>query len=210
VSIPNVLTGLRLLAAPGFAWLFLSGRHRAALVVFVAAGITDVLDGVLARALKQFTRLGAVLDPLADKLLALLSLAILTWSGLLPMWLLGLALFRDACIFAAIWLLTRTGRTYEVRPTRFGKYSAFFLVATIVLALVQEAQMPAQAASAALQTLVLVTALCLFLSWAQYLALLIVLMRKPPDAVPGKVRKGWLANAIAGRRPEPLPQQLRP
>jgi cardiolipin synthase len=200
VSIPNVLTGLRLVAVPVFAWLYLSGRHGAALGVFVAAAVTDVLDGVLARALRQFTRWGAVMDPLADKALALVALALLTWSALLPPWLLGLALFKDACIFTAIWLLTKTGRTYEVRPTRFGKYTAFFLVATIVLALWQEARAPSQAASPALLALCLITGLCVVLSWAQYLALLVVLMRKPPDAAARKLSPGWLANAIAGPR----------
>lgn len=205
MSIPNILTGLRLLSVPLFAALYLGGRHRAALAVFIAAGVTDLLDGALARALRQFTRWGAVMDPLADKLLALVSLAILTYSALLPPWLLGLSLFRDACIFAAIYLLTKTGRTYEVRPTRFGKYSTFLLVATIVLALAQEAEAPARAATPLLQSVVLITALVLLLSWAQYLGLLLVLMRKPPDAPAGALRKGWLANAIAGRRPELAP-----
>lgn len=209
VSIPNILTGLRLLGVPIFAWLYLRGEHRTALLVFIAAGITDVLDGVLARALKQFTRLGAVMDPLADKALALVALVLLTYSALLPPWLLALALFRDACIFAAIWLLTRTGRSYEVRPTRFGKYATFFLVATTVLALVQEAHSPARAASPALQALCLTTGLCLFLSWAQYLALLVRLMRRPPDVTPGRLA-GPLANAIAGPRAQPGANQGKP
>ncbi|MFL5405072.1 MAG: CDP-alcohol phosphatidyltransferase family protein, partial [Myxococcales bacterium] len=63
MNVPNLLTGLRLLAVPVFVWFFLQGHHRAALAVFVGALITDWLDGVLARALKQFTQLGALLDP---------------------------------------------------------------------------------------------------------------------------------------------------
>lgn len=200
MSIPNLLTALRFVAVPVFAWLYLAGHHGAALAVFIAAGVTDVLDGALARALKQFTRLGAIMDPVADKALALSALALLTWSALLPKWLLGLALFRDVCIFLAIALLGWTGRTFEMRPTRFGKYATFFLLATIVLALTQEAHRAGQVASPALQALVLVDALCLFASWAQYLAILIGLMRKPRAAPPGKLGVGFFANAIAGRR----------
>ncbi len=73
-----------------------------------------------------------------------------------------------------------------------------------MLALVQEAQSPARAASPALQSLCLTPGLCLFLSWAQYLALLIRMMRRPPDMTPGRLA-GPLANAIAGPRAQRSP-----
>src|SRR5207237_10146691 len=75
MNVPNLLTGMRLLGVPVFVYLFLQGFHRAALAVFIGALVTDWLDGVLARALKQFTDLGALLDPIADKLMALSSLS---------------------------------------------------------------------------------------------------------------------------------------
>ena len=180
MNVPNSLTALRIAAVPVFVVLFLSGRLGAALAVFVGAMITDMLDGIAARALKQFTRIGAILDPPADKLIGLTALGLLCWSRRLPMWLLALLVFREVCIFSAIAILDRTGRSYAIRPTRFGKYSTAFLSATILLALVQGAR--DVATSAAEIALALVAAQCVIISWAQYLAMFIELMRRPPQA----------------------------
>ena len=179
MNVPNFLTGLRVLAVPVFIWLYLAGLLGAALGVFVGAMITDVLDGIAARALKQFTRLGAILDPVADKLMGISALALLCWSHRLPYWLLWLLLFREACIFTAIGLLTRTGRGYTIRPTRFGKYSTFFLTAATILALLEEARRVGT--SPALIALTLLAAQCVLISWAQYLATFVGLMRRPPQ-----------------------------
>ena len=169
MNVPNFLTGLRLVAVPVFVILFLSGRLGAALAVFIGAMITDWLDGIAARVLRQFTAIGAILDPLADKLLGLSA----------PMWLLWLLIFREVCIFSAIAILNRTGRSYPMRPTRFGKYATAFLSATIIFALAQAARdVPA---GPGLISLALVSALCIVVSWAQYLAIFIDLMRRAPQ-----------------------------
>jgi len=180
VNVPNFLTGLRLLAVPVFIWLFLEERLGAALAVFIFAMITDFLDGLAARLLKQFTALGAALDPVADKVLGVSALGLLCWTRRLPLWLLGVMLFREACIFVAIYLLSRTGRSYTVRPTRFGKYATFFVAATIIFALVQAAR--EVGTTPALIALSLVAAECIVVSWAQYLAIFVELMRRPPQA----------------------------
>jgi len=181
VNVPNFLTGLRLAAVPVFVLLLLQGMPGAALAVFVGAMITDWLDGIAARVLKQFTAIGAILDPIADKLLGVSALVLLCLTGRLPMWMLWLVLFREGCIFSAIAILTRTGRTYEIRPTRFGKYSTAFLSVTIIFALLQGAR--GVPAGPALISLSLTCALCIVVSWAQYLAIFIDLMRRPPQAV---------------------------
>lgn len=180
INVPNSLTGLRILAIPVFVVLFLQGRLGAALAVFVGAQVTDVLDGIAARVLRQFTRIGAILDPLADKAMGTAALVLLCWSHRLPAWLLFLVLFRELCIFTAIGVLDRTGRSYQIRPTRFGKYSTFFLAATIFVALVVHARGLAQ--PAALIALTLVTALSVLISWGQYLWIWIGLMREPRAA----------------------------
>lgn len=180
LNVPNFLTGLRIAAIPVFVALFLQGRMGAALAVFVGAMVTDVLDGIAARALRQFTRLGAMLDPLADKAMGLAALVLLTWSRRLPHWLLVLVVLREVAIFTAIGLLDRTGRSYSIRPSRFGKYSTFFLTATIFVALVHAAR-NASGPTPALIALALVSAECVLVSWAQYLVLWISLMRKPPE-----------------------------
>ena len=181
MNVPNTLTTARLVAVPVFVGLFLRGDRKAALAVFIGAMATDALDGVLARALKQFTKIGAFLDPLADKVLGLAALVLLCWSRALPWWLLGVTLFRDICIFTAIWLLERTGRSYTVRPTRFGKYATAALAATTVLALVQGATEVADPTRPLVIALALVAAECVVVSWAQYLWLFIRLMRLPPQ-----------------------------
>jgi cardiolipin synthase (CMP-forming) len=180
VNVPNALTGLRIAAVPVFIWAFLSGRLGLALAVFIGAMVTDVLDGIAARALKQFTRIGAALDPIADKLMGLSALGLLCWTHRLPPWLLWLLLFREACIFSAIAILTHTGRGYAIRPTRFGKYATFFVAAATIFALVQGAR--AVGTTPALIALALVAAQCIAVSWAQYLAIFIDLMRRPPQA----------------------------
>lgn len=181
LNVPNVLTFARLVAVPVFAWLFLQGRLGIALLVFIGAELTDVLDGVLARALRQFTRLGAVLDPVADKLLGLTALSLLTYTQRLPLWLFAAALFRDVCIAAAVYLLTRSGRTFPARPTRFGKYATFFMGATVLVALIHGAEPTGPAGEAAIFALSIVTTECLAVSWAQYLSWWIKLMQKPPE-----------------------------
>jgi cardiolipin synthase len=177
VNVPNALTAVRLIAVPVFAALFVAGRYGAALAVFCAAMVTDVLDGIAARYLKQFTRIGAIMDPIADKAMGLAALGLLCWSHRLPVWLLYLLLFRETCIFSAIAILTRTGRNYAIRPTRFGKYATFFLTAAIIFALVQGVR--DAGTTPALIALALVAAQCIVISWAQYLAIFIELMRRP-------------------------------
>ncbi|MFL5292000.1 MAG: CDP-alcohol phosphatidyltransferase family protein [Myxococcales bacterium] len=185
MNVPNLLTGLRLLAAPVFVWFFLQGHHRAALAVFVGALITDWLDGVLARALKQFTQLGALLDPIADKLMALSSLSVLCGTGRLPFWLLWLTLFRETCIVVAIWLLEKGGHPYVVRPTRFGKYATAGVGLAIILALVEGASETARAALGPfVVAMALVAAEFIVVSWAQYLWMFVRLMRAPRMPVP--------------------------
>jgi cardiolipin synthase len=185
VNVPNTLTVMRIASVPVFVALFLTGQMKAALGVFIFAGVTDVLDGIAARALKQFTKLGAALDPLADKLLGLSAMGLLCWSHRLPFWLLWLLVFREACILTAIWILTSTGRSYVVRPTRFGKYSTFFIAATTFFALVQGAR--DVGTTPALVALALITGELIIVSWAQYLVLFIDLMGRPPQEASAKV-----------------------
>ena len=154
----------------------------AALIVFISAELTDELDGVLARMLRQFTRLGAILDPVADKLLGLTALSLLTYKHRLPLWLIAAALFRDICITAAVYLLTRSGRTFPARPTRFGKYATFFLGATVLVALAHAAW-PRWDALPAVFALAVIATQCLAVSWGQYLYTWIKLMRSPPTTV---------------------------
>ncbi|RLA89883.1 MAG: CDP-diacylglycerol--glycerol-3-phosphate 3-phosphatidyltransferase, partial [Deltaproteobacteria bacterium] len=98
MTIPNFLTILRILLTPVLVILLLEGRLSEALFVFIIAGVTDALDGLIARLYKQKTRLGAFLDPLADKLLLVTTYVILAVQGLVPSWLTVIVLSRDVLI----------------------------------------------------------------------------------------------------------------
>ena len=96
--LPNFLSLLRLAAAPLTAWLILEGHDTAALLLFVAAGLSDGLDGFIARRWQFTSRFGAWLDPIADKLLMLFCLLALWQIEVTPWWLLALVVLRDLCI----------------------------------------------------------------------------------------------------------------
>jgi len=123
VNVPNFLTGLRLLAVPVFIWLFLEGRLGAALLVFIFAMVTDWLDGVAARLLKQFTALGAVLDPVADKLIVVGALVVLMHlqpprvDALVALVIIG----REVAISALREWMAKVGQARSVAVAFIGK-----------------------------------------------------------------------------------------
>ena len=94
-NLPNVITVFRIALVPPVALLLLRDDYRLALILVFVAGVSDGLDGWLARAFGWRSRLGAVLDPLADKLLLVVTFSCLGWKGLLPLWLVGMVVLRD-------------------------------------------------------------------------------------------------------------------
>ena len=109
-TIPNALSALRLLGVPLFLWLLL-GPHDdiAALVVLAVSGVTDWADGVLARKLGQFSRLGELLDPAADRLYILAALLGLVLRHIVPWWLAAILIGRDLILLPTLPLLRRRG-----------------------------------------------------------------------------------------------------
>jgi len=104
--LPNMLSALRLLAAPFAAWLILQDHDIAAVLIFAAAGASDGLDGFIARRWGVTSAFGAWLDPIADKLLMLFCFTALYYIGATPLWLLVLVVVRDLAIVLG-WLLIR-------------------------------------------------------------------------------------------------------
>ena len=127
LNLANALTALRILLAPVFLVHYVHGDRPRALAAFAAAAATDVLDGLVARALHQRTRLGAFLDPIADKFLAACALIALAVTGKLPTWLPVLVVARDVAQLVAAAILRSVHRTIPVAPTRIGKYATFAL-----------------------------------------------------------------------------------
>ncbi|KUO70029.1 MAG: CDP-diacylglycerol--glycerol-3-phosphate 3-phosphatidyltransferase, partial [Clostridia bacterium BRH_c25] len=101
MNIPNALTIIRLLLIPGFVYYFFSQMEygiRIAIVIFVVAGLTDILDGFIARRYNLITRLGIVLDPLADKLMLLTVLISITLKDQIPFWIIVVVAIKETLL----------------------------------------------------------------------------------------------------------------
>lgn len=107
LNLPNLITLARLLVVPLAVWLILVGRFGVSFWIFVAAGLSDALDGFIAKRFDRRTRLGALLDPIADKTLVVSLYVTLGLSGELPNWLVILVVFRDTMIVGG-FLLTQS------------------------------------------------------------------------------------------------------
>lgn len=168
MNLPNSITLLRILLVPVFAWLHLTGRPAGALAVFAFAAISDGVDGFLARALNQRTEIGAILDPVADKFLALTALVLLVSVESLPAWLLEVALFRDGVVVGAGLTAKLTRRPIAAAPTRISKYATFTLMASITLGLVTRADPRGSVLAPYVAALGIVSAECLAVAAIQY------------------------------------------
>lgn len=136
INLPNVITLSRLLAVPVIAWLILQQRWVAACVLFLVAALSDGLDGLLARWLKQTTPLGAALDTVADKALGVVTLVMLTQAGAIPLWVTLAILLRDSIIVLGALSYRGLAGHLDIHPTWLGKTHVFaeFSLLTLVLA----------------------------------------------------------------------------
>jgi cardiolipin synthase len=179
-NLANALTGLRLVLAPVFLVLYVGGDRLRALAAFAAAAATDLLDGLVARVLRQQTRLGAFLDPIADKLLAACALVALAATGRLPLWLPVLVVSRDLAQLAGAAVLRTTHHPVPVAPTRIGKYATVALAVTVVLALADEfGADPSGELGPFVIAFALLAALCVAISFAQYSLFFVRAIRAP-------------------------------
>src|SRR5215217_1604495 len=136
----NQLTLLRMLLIPAFVILVLYGELGWALIVFVTAGVTDGLDGLIARRSGQFSSLGAWLDPMADKLLLVTAFIVLTLPNLnltnrLPLWLTICIISRDVVIVLTVAIVNLAIGRRTFRPSIFGKIATATYIVTAVLTL---------------------------------------------------------------------------
>ena len=136
----NQLTLLRIMLIPAFVILVIYGYFGWALVVFAVAGLTDALDGLIARRTGQKSTLGAWLDPMADKLLALSTFVVLTVPGLgltnqLPIWLTVLIITRDVVIVLTVAIVNLAVGPRTFRPSVFGKIATATYMMTAVVAM---------------------------------------------------------------------------
>jgi cardiolipin synthase (CMP-forming) len=140
ITAANQLTLLRMLLVPPFVILLLYGHQGWALVTFMAAGVTDLFDGLIARRTGQKTTLGAWLDPMADKLLLVSMFVMLTLPGIgsanrLPLWFTVLVLSRDITIVLTVAVVNLAVGPRTFRPSIFGKVATATYIVTGVITL---------------------------------------------------------------------------
>lgn len=135
MGLANWLTLLRILLVPVFVMLLVYRRPGAALVVFATAALTDLLDGYVARRNRHESRLGAFLDPLADKMLLIASFATLTYLKVLPAWIMIVVVSRDAILMLGALVVHMVGGRIYPRPSLAGKLATFFQILTVLAGL---------------------------------------------------------------------------
>ncbi len=135
MNIPNFLSLLRIILVPVIVIFLIQNEYAKALIAFFVAGLTDALDGALARLLKKQTELGAFLDPLADKILLSTSFISLSIFGLIPGWLTVIVISRDLIILIGIITLTMLSVTYEIKPVFVSKITTALQIGTVFISL---------------------------------------------------------------------------
>jgi cardiolipin synthase len=138
----NQITILRLAFIPFFAILVVAQKYGGALAVLTAAALSDIVDGTVARLLKQETPLGVALDPIADKLLMTTAYLTLAFREVLPWWLTILVISRDAGIIITALLISLVAGYRPFRPSILGKASTAVQVLTVFVAVAFQAHVP--------------------------------------------------------------------
>jgi cardiolipin synthase (CMP-forming) len=167
MNIANIITVARLLSVPVVLYCLLHGDMQLAFYVFLFAGLSDAVDGVIARRFDLQTELGAFMDPIADKLLMVSVFVMLAWLGLIPDWIVFLAVTRDALIVGAILVASLIGNPIRVAPLMVSKVNTAAQILLIVTVLSDQAF--GLGLNSFVTILLYLTALLTFASGASYL-----------------------------------------
>jgi cardiolipin synthase len=138
-QLPNLITLFRIALAPVLILLLKEQAYAAALAVFVLAGVSDGLDGFIAKRFHFTSRLGSILDPLADKTLLVSCYVMLAWLGFLPFWLVLTVVFRDLLIVGGYLVYTSMIGPVQMRPSWPSKFNTFMQIALVIMILAQQA-----------------------------------------------------------------------
>jgi cardiolipin synthase len=136
ITVPNLISLGRLVLVPTILWMIIDGHFVGAFIVFVVAGVSDAVDGFIARSFNLRSRLGAYLDPIADKMLLVSIYLALVILGQIPVWLATIVICRDLFIVGGVILSAVLDRPIEVRPLAISKVNttAQIVFAAAVLA----------------------------------------------------------------------------
>ena len=143
-NLPNLLTILRLVVVPFVVYAIVSTRFQIAALLIFSAGLTDALDGFLARHYRWTSRTGAYLDPVADKLLLVASYVALGVQGAIPLWLMWLVLGRDCLILAMVATAFLLTTIRDFPPSLWGKLSTIVQVFTAFAIIAARAYNPVE------------------------------------------------------------------
>ena len=175
MTIANLITIVRLLLVPGVVFALMTHNVTWALAGFVIAGVSDGVDGFIARHYNQRTELGSYMDPMADKLLLVSVFVVLGYMGELPLWLVIAAVSRDALIVGAVLLSTIMGNPVEMKPLFVSKANTaiqIILAATVLAELAFETNFgPIRAVLIAVSGLLTVTSAAAYLvGWLRHMS----------------------------------------
>lgn len=137
MTVPNFITIFRFLLVPVIILALLSDDKEWAFICFVVAGVSDGVDGFIARHFNQRSTLGAYLDPMADKLLLVSVFVVLGFMGELPLWLVLTAVSRDALIVCAVLLSTIMGNPVAVKPLFVSKANTAVQIVLVIVVLAE-------------------------------------------------------------------------
>ena len=165
--IPNLITGLRVLLVAPFLWALLEERYSTALLLFVIAGVSDALDGFLAKYFGWTSELGGLLDPLADKLLLIGAILALGWLNELPGWLVALVILRDLLIVGGAVSYHLLVERFEAAPLMISKLNTLVQLMLVCAVIVHYGMIPLP--EALLTGLIALTALTTLWSGAAYI-----------------------------------------
>ncbi len=136
MTVANILTTIRFVLTPVFVAFFIVEQHAWAIIVFSVAGFTDLIDGTVARMLKQPSAKGALMDPVADKFLVQSCFVCLFAAGIIPWWFFILAMGRDVMIVSGIFYLEYKKYELPYRATWSSKIATLFQLAVAVIGLI--------------------------------------------------------------------------
>lgn len=137
MTIPNLITAIRIILAPIFVIYVINGQSLAALIIFLSCAVSDGLDGILARLFNQKSKLGAYMDPLADKLVLVAAFVALSIKGILPPWLAVTVIARDTMILLGISVLFLNRLEVVIKPSVLSKITTWAQFVTVLIALSQ-------------------------------------------------------------------------
>ncbi|MFO7985866.1 MAG: CDP-alcohol phosphatidyltransferase family protein [Desulfatiglandaceae bacterium] len=136
MTIPNLITTLRIIFVPIFVIYLMNDACLSALTVFFLAGLSDAADGLVARLFNQKSRLGAYLDPMADKLLLVAAFIILAVQGFIPSWLTVIVITRDVLILLGVLFLFLNHDDLRIQPSLLSKITTCLQMGTVFVVLV--------------------------------------------------------------------------